>query len=53
MKEFFYMDGYYFYVWTSYGLAAIILLFNIVAPVMRHKRVLRDITRKLRREEAE
>ena len=49
MREFFYMGGYAFYVWTSYGLAFIVLLVNFVVPLSRERRVLKDIARKARR----
>ena len=49
MKEFFAMGGYAFYVWTSYGLALVILLANLVAPVIQRRKLMADIARKLRR----
>jgi heme exporter protein D len=49
MSEFFAMGGYAVYVWPSYLLATIILVANIVAPLLQHKRVLTEIARKLRR----
>jgi heme exporter protein D len=49
MKEFFHMGGYALYVWPSYGLAMIILIANLVAPVLQRRRLLADIARKLRR----
>jgi heme exporter protein D len=49
MSEFFAMGGYAVYVWPSFLLAMIILVANIVAPIQQHKRVLKDIARKLRR----
>jgi heme exporter protein D len=38
MSEFLYMGGYAFNVWTSYGLAFLILVINIVGPSLGHKR---------------
>ena len=32
LNEFLHMGGYAFYVWTSYGIALIILLANILLP---------------------
>ncbi|MEJ2402747.1 MAG: heme exporter protein CcmD [Candidatus Thiodiazotropha sp.] len=49
MKEFFAMGGYAVYVWPSFGLALIILVANIVAPMQQRKRALINIARKLRR----
>ena len=42
MTEFLYMGGYAFYVWTSFALAIVILLFNVIAPSMKHGRNLRQ-----------
>ena len=53
MKEFFAMGGYAFYVWTSYGLALIVLLVNLAAPVLQRRKLMADIARKLRRSRRE
>jgi len=37
MNEFFYMGGYAFHVWLSYGLAFLVLLVNILGPSLKHK----------------
>lgn len=49
MKEFLAMGGYAFYVWTSYGLALVVLVANLVAPFMLRRKLLGDIARRLRR----
>lgn len=33
--EFFNMGGYAFYVWSSYAIAAVVLLANLVLPLRR------------------
>lgn len=43
MSEFWSMGGYAFYVWTSYGIAALILLEGVFKPLWRHKQILRDM----------
>ncbi len=43
MSEFFHMGGYAFYVWMSYGIAFVILLINIVVPMVRKQRLLREL----------
>jgi heme exporter protein D len=46
--DFFAMGGYALYVWGSYGLAAVILILNVVQPWRRAKLVreqLRDFYR--------
>ena len=49
MKEFFAMGGYAFYVWTSYGLAFVVLAFNIIQPLLQKRRALKRIARQVRR----
>jgi heme exporter protein D len=51
MNEFFQMGGYAFYVWTSYGLALLVLLINIVIPYHQERNLLRKLTRQLRRKQ--
>lgn len=41
--QFFAMGGYGRYVWSAYGIAAVVLLGNIVAPVVAHRRIKRRI----------
>jgi heme exporter protein D len=53
LNEFLHMGGYAFYVWTSYGIALLILLANIIAPVRQHRKLLSDISRRTRRERRE
>ncbi|MCK5336179.1 MAG: heme exporter protein CcmD [Gammaproteobacteria bacterium] len=51
MSEFFYMGGYALYVWLSYGIAAIVLIGNIVLPKYQHKTMLKKLTKKMLRAE--
>lgn len=44
-SEFFNMGGYALYVWTSYGLMAIVLLLNVWLPIRRRAEVERRIRR--------
>ena len=50
MAEFFHMGGYAFYVWTSFGLAAVLLIGLVIWASMNHRRELTRISRRLRRE---
>ncbi len=50
MTEFFAMGGYAFYVWLSVALTAVVLLFNIIIPLVRHKRLLQELRRSLERD---
>jgi heme exporter protein D len=45
LEQFFSMGGYAFYVWTSYGVAAVVLLFNLFLTYRRHADVRKSIER--------
>ena len=49
MNEFLHMGGYAFYVWSSYGLAMIVLLLNVILPLRQRKKLLSDINRAAKR----
>ena len=40
------MGGYAFYVWTSYGLALIVLIVNVVMPRKREQEFLQMMQRR-------
>ncbi len=44
------MDGHGPYVWTCYGVAVLILVFNIVSPLRSKKQFLQAQLRRLKRE---
>ena len=48
VQEFFAMGGYAFYVWTSYGIALIVLLANIIIPVAQRKQFFVNALKKKR-----
>ncbi|MBT8129717.1 MAG: heme exporter protein CcmD [Gammaproteobacteria bacterium] len=50
-SEFFEMGGYAFYVWTSYGIALLVLIYNIVMPMIHRKKVISRVKRAIRREQ--
>jgi len=50
-SEFLAMGGHGKYVWIAYGLAAVIFILNLVAPVFKRKRLIIEQARQLRREE--
>lgn len=50
-SDFFHMGGYAFFVWTSYGLALVIVLANIVSPLLQRKKVIKHIKRTIKREQ--
>ncbi len=43
LHEFIAMGGYASYVWTAYGLSALVLALNTVLPIAREKRLLREL----------
>ena len=49
LEEFFNMGGYAFHVWSSYGIALLVLLANIIAPLQQRRKLLRGIARTARR----
>jgi len=50
-SEFLAMGGHGKYVWIAYGLGAVIFALNLVAPMLKRKRLVVEQTRQLRREE--
>jgi heme exporter protein D len=46
MSEFFAMGGYASYVWSSYGLTAIVLCLNWYLPRRTHQQILRQLKRR-------
>lgn len=53
LNEFFAMGGYAFYVWTAYGITALVLVANILIPWQRHRATRRELAlQKRRREES-
>jgi heme exporter protein D len=40
-NDFFYMGGYAFYVWGSYGVTAVLLLAEVLLVLARRRRVMR------------
>lgn len=50
LAEFLHMGGYAFYVWTSYGLALVVLVVNLTQPWRRRRQLLREIAARLREE---
>ncbi len=49
MHDFFHMGGYALYVWSTYGLAFIVLILNIIIPLHREKQLLKSIAKKTKR----
>jgi heme exporter protein D len=48
MLEFFNMGGYAFYVWSAYAVGLVVLAANLIYPLRRRRRLLRDISQQSR-----
>jgi len=46
------MGGYGKYIWTCYGVAAAVLVFNIIHPLRKKRFLLRNLRDKLIRQES-
>lgn len=52
MSAWFDMGGHGLYVWGSYGLFVVVLIWDLLVPVLRRRRLLRTLNLKYRREAA-
>jgi heme exporter protein D len=50
MNEFLAMGGYGAYVWSSYAIFVLFLMFDFIAPRLRNKRVIAELRGRLKRE---
>jgi len=48
--EFIAMGRHGLYVWLSYGLTAVIVVYNAMQPVLRRRRLFKEQAQRLRRE---
>jgi heme exporter protein D len=53
LTEFFHMGGYAIYVWSSYGLALLVLMMNLILPIIRRRKLIASFARRERREHRE
>ena len=44
-SDFFAMGGHGPYVWSAYGIAFVVIIWNLLAPVITHKRAIARIQR--------
>lgn len=51
VTEFLHMGGYGAYVWSSFGLSAVILLVAYVLPVLHERNILNGIRKRASKEE--
>ena len=50
VSEFLAMGRHGFYVWLSYGLTTIIIMYNLAVPVLQRRRFNKEQAQRLRRE---
>ena len=50
MSEFFHMGGYGAFVWSAYGVWVLVMLWNVLAPWWRHRRLAASLKREIRAE---
>ena len=51
VSDFFHMGGYAFYVWSSYGLALVVLGWVMISPVFSKKAIIKELKIKYRQQE--
>lgn len=51
VSEFFHMGGYAFYVWSSYGLATVLLVWAFFSPMLSKKNIIKELRIKYRQQE--
>ncbi len=44
MKNFLYMGGYAFFVWSAYAVVVVVMTANLIYPLRRRRRLLREIS---------
>lgn len=49
--EFFNMGGYAVYVWTSWGLTAVVLLWQFIQPKRNNAKIKAEIRRQIKRDQ--
>jgi len=46
------MGGHALYVWLAYGLATVVIVYNVLVPAARRRRLIAELRARLRREGA-
>ncbi len=49
-SEFFHMGGYAVYVWSSYGLALVLLGWIFISPILGRKNIIKELKIKYRQQ---
>ena len=45
LMEWFIMGGYAWFVWPSYVISLVIFIWNLCAPILRHRRFINHLSR--------
>lgn len=45
MIEFLHMGGYAFFVWSSYGVVVVLLIYQYLSPLIKRRQLLRNMAR--------
>ena len=43
MAEFLSMGGHGFYIWTSYAIVTVVLVFSFIKPISQLQKIIRDL----------
>ena len=46
-NEFINMGGYAAYVWSSYAICSVVLLINVIQPILRERKTIRELHKRL------
>ena len=49
LQEFLHMGGYASYVWSAYGIALVVLVFNVLSPLRLKRKLLEALARRAQR----
>ena len=50
-SEFFHMGGYAVYVWSSYGIATVVLTWVFLSPILGRKSIIKELKMKYRQQQ--
>lgn len=51
VSEFFHMGGYAVYVWSSYGISAVVLAWVFLSPIFSRKNIIKELRMKYRQQQ--
>ncbi len=49
--DFIAMDGHGLYVWLSYSIALVVIVFNVLSPILSKRQFIAEYKRRLKREQ--